>query len=103
MSAAADLGLSAACTAVATMLDELPDGALVQVVDVNRVRPGWTIQQRSYYESSGRHWTLLDPSDRNDGEDAFGSRQVVAASIHYGMARRESGFIRVLFVPDDAS
>lgn len=101
MSATPDLDLSAACDAVAAMLDTLPDDALVQVVEVNHVRPDWTIRQRSYYERSGQYWTLLDPSDRNDGEDAFDSRQVAAASVQYGMARREGGFIRVLFVPDD--
>ncbi|AUG29450.1 MULTISPECIES: hypothetical protein [Microbacterium] len=89
----------AARDAVAALLDELPDGALVQVVEVNEIKADWTIRQRSYYERFGRGWSLLDPSDRNDGEDTFDSRQVAAASIHYGAARRENGFIRVLFVP----
>lgn len=92
----------AARDAVAALLNELPAGTLVQVVEVNKVSDDWTIRQPSYYECcTTGHWTLLDPSDRNDGEDAFDSRHVAAASIYYGMAGRENGFIRVLFVPDE--
>lgn len=88
--------------AVAALLDELPADTLVQVVEVNKVSDDWTIRQPSYYQCFATgHWTLLDPSDRHDGEDALDSRQVAAASIYYGMAGRENGFIRVLFVPDE--
>ncbi|MBN9214743.1 MAG: hypothetical protein J0J04_08005 [Microbacterium sp.] len=89
----------AARDAVAAQLDELPDGTIVQVVDVNEIRPDWTIRQPSYYQRFGRGWTELDPSDRMDGEMSADSGQEAAASIYYGAKGRENGFIRVLWVP----
>lgn len=99
MAADTSLDQIAARDAVAAQLDELPDGALVQVVEVNEVRPDWTIRQPSYYERSGRGWILLDPTDRDDGENLEPSARVAAASIYYGAKGRENGFIRILWVP----
>lgn len=87
---------------VAAALDELPDGTIVQVVEVKEMRPGRPIQQPSYYQSIGRGWILLDPTDRNDGEDLEPSVRVAAASVYYGAKGRENGFIRVLWVPDES-
>lgn len=80
----------------ADYLDALPLRSIVRVVNVRSFPTGRSIQRDSIYQNFG-YWTLLDPSDRYDGEYAHLSGELVNESRGY--SPDGVGYIDVLYVP----